>query len=144
MSSFLFGLATSLALPATLLTACHPCSLARPDLALNGGHTCLRLTAPALVFDARLTFFCSPTRRAAMENPARPVHSSGVRAFTLVYTLVCPLVPCCARCLRIRMKKAKASHALVIRTSPYRESHLPMRRAPLGQPWYQLTASHSA
>jgi hypothetical protein len=87
-------------------------------------------------------FADAPGRYGKSSTPRASVGRACV--YTVVYTLVCPLVPCCARCLRIRMKKAKASHALVIRTSPYRESHLPMRRAPLGQPWYQLTASHSA
>jgi hypothetical protein len=123
MSNFLFDLATNLAILATLLIVCHLCNLARPDLALNGGYTYLVLAATALVFDATLTFFVfadAPSRYGKFSTPSAFVERA------CAYTLVCALALYCARCLRIRMAKTKASQALVIRTSPYSESHLPM------------------
>lgn len=42
------------------------------------------------------------------------------------YALTCVLALYCARRMRARRLKAKAGEALVIRTSPYTESHLPM------------------
>jgi hypothetical protein len=97
--------------------------LARPDLALNGGYTYLLLAATALVFDATLTFCVfadAPSRYGKFSTPSAFVERA------CAYTVACALPLYCARCLRIRMEKAKASHALVIRTSPYSESHLPM------------------
>jgi hypothetical protein len=123
MSNFLFDLGTNLAILAALLIACHLCNLARPDLALNGGYTYLLLAAPAFVFDATLTFLVfadAPSRYGKFGTPNAFVERA------CAYTLSCALALYCARCLRIRMKKAKAGDALVIRTSPYTESHLPM------------------
>jgi hypothetical protein len=125
MSNFLFDLATNLAILAALLIACHLCNLARPDLALNGGYTYLLLAATALVFDATLTFCVfadAPSRYGKFSTPDAFVERA------CAYTLVCALALYCARCLRIRMEKASANHALVVRTSPYSESHLPMCR----------------
>jgi hypothetical protein len=123
MSNFLFDLATNLAILASLLIACHLCNLARPDLALNGGYTYLLLAATALVFDATLTFCVfadALSRYGKFSTPDAFVERAdeGISAGALALY--------CARCLRIRMEKARASHALVIRTSPYSESHLPM------------------
>jgi hypothetical protein len=123
MNNFLFDLATNLAILAMLLIACHLCNLARPDLALNGGYTYLLLAATALVFGATLTFCVfadAPSRYGKFSTPSAFVERA------CAYTVACALPLYCARCLRIRMEKAKASHALVIRTSPYSESHLPM------------------
>lgn len=123
MSNFLFDLATNLAILATLLIACHLCNLARPDLALNGGYIYVLLAATALVFDATLTFLVfadAANRYGQFSTPSAFVE----RACS--YTLACALALYFARCTRIRMEKAKAGHALVIHTSPYSESHLPM------------------
>jgi len=123
MNNFVFDLATNLAILAALLIACHLCNLARPDLALNGGYTYLLLAATALVFDATLTFCVfadAPSRYGKFSAPDAFVERA------CAYTLACALALYCARRLRIRIEKAKASHALVIRTSPYSESHLPM------------------
>lgn len=123
MSNFLFDPATHLAILAALLIACHLFNLARPELALNGRCTYLLLAATALVFDGTLTFFVfadAPSRYGKFRAPSAFVER------VCAYTLVCVLALYCARCLRIRMEKAKVRRALVIRTSPYTESHLPM------------------
>jgi hypothetical protein len=90
---------------------------------LNGDYIYLLLAATALVFDATLTFCVfadAPSRYGKFSTPSAFVERA------CAYTVACALPLYCARCLRIRMEKAKASHALVIRTSPYSESHLPM------------------
>jgi hypothetical protein len=114
MSNFLFDLATNLAILATLLIACHLCNLARPDLVL---------AITALVFDAILTF-C-----VFADAPSRYGKFGSSSAFVdraCAYALTCVLALYCARRMRARRLKAKAGEALVIRTSPYTESHLPM------------------
>jgi len=123
MSNFLFDLATNLAILATLLIACHLCNLARPDLVLDGGYAYLVLAITALVFDAILTFCVfadAPSRYGKFGS------SSAFMDRACAYALTCVLALYCARRMRARRLKAKAGEALVIRTSPYTESHLPM------------------
>jgi O-antigen ligase len=123
MSNFLFDLATNLAILATLLIACHLCNLAKRDLALNGGYVYLVLATTALVFDATLTFCVfadAPSRYGKFSSPNAFVERA------CAYTLTCALALYCARRVRLHRNKAKAGDALVIRTSPYTESQLPM------------------
>jgi hypothetical protein len=123
MSNFLFDLATNLAILAMLLIACHLCNLAWPDLSLNGGYTYLVLALTALVFDATLTFCVfadAPSRYGKFSSPSAFVERA------CAYTLTCALALYFARRIQARKQQARASDALVIRTSPYTESHLPM------------------
>src|SRR6202167_466851 len=105
MSNFLFDLATNLAILATLFMACHLCNLAKPDLALNGGYTYLLLAATALVFDATLTFCVCANARSRYGKFSRP---DAFVERACAYTLACALALYCARCVRIRMEKARA------------------------------------
>jgi hypothetical protein len=123
MSNFLFDLTTNLALLAVVLIACHLCNLARPDLALNGGYAYLMLVATAAVFDATLTFCVfadAPSRYGVFSTPTAFVERA------CAYTVTSALALYCAHRMRTRMKKVKAGDAVVIRTSAYTQSHLPM------------------
>jgi hypothetical protein len=123
MNNFLFDLATNIVILATLLTACHLCNLARPDLALNGGYVHLMLASTALIFDAALTFLVfadARSRYGQFSTPGAFVERASA------YTLVCALALYCARRTRLRRAQVKADDVLVIRTSAYTESHLPM------------------
>jgi hypothetical protein len=99
MSKFLFDLTANLVILATLLVACHLCNLARPDLALNGGYV------------YRYGQFSTPSAFAERAS---------------AYALACALALYCASRTRVRRAKAKTDDVLVIRTSAYTESHLPM------------------
>lgn len=121
MSNFLFDLAANLAILATLLVACHLCNLARPDLALNGGYVYLVLASTALVFDAALTFLVFADARSRYGQFSTP---SAFAERASAYALACALALYCAS--RIRRAKTKTGEVLVIRTSAYSESHLPM------------------
>lgn len=123
MNNFLFDLAANLAILAALLTACHLCNLARPDLDLNGGYVFLMLASTALVFDAILTFLVFADARSRYGQFSTP---SAFMERASAYTIVCALALYCARRSRLRRAKPKAGDIIVIRTSAYTESHLPM------------------
>lgn len=122
MSNFRFDLATNLAILTTFLVARHLCNLANPELALNGGYVFIVLTATAMVFDAALTFLVfadAPSRYGKFCSPAEFVQRASGAA-------VCAIAMFVARFARMRRAKNLPSDALVIRTSAYTESHLPM------------------
>jgi len=123
MSNFLFDLTANLVILVTLLVACHLCNLARPDLALNGGYVYLVLASTALVFDAALTFLVfadAQSRYGQFSTPSAFVERASA------YALACALALYCASRTRVRRAKDKTGDVLVIRTSAYTESHLPM------------------
>jgi hypothetical protein len=123
MTHFLFDLATNLAILAALLVACHLCNLARPDLALNGGAVYLVLASTALVFDAALTFLVFADARSRYGQFSTP---SAFVERASAYLLACALAFYCAWRTHARNEKAKGDDVLVIRTSAYTDSHLPM------------------
>jgi hypothetical protein len=123
MSNFLFDLVTNLAILTTVLIACHLCNLTRPDLALNGGYVFVLLVATAMLFDATLTFLVfadAPSRYGKFSSPAEFVQRASACALACVIGLFV------ARRVRMRRAKNQESDTIVIRTSPYTESHLPM------------------
>ena len=123
MSNFLFDLVTNLAILTTLLIACHLCNLAKPELALNGGYVFIVLVATAMVFDAALTFLVfadAPSRYGKFGSPADFVQRASACA------TVCAIAMFVARHVRMHRAKNQPGDALVIRTSAYTESHLPM------------------
>jgi hypothetical protein len=123
MTNFLFDLVSNLALLAIVLSACHLCNRLVPGAALNGAHIFVALASAALLLDAALTFlvFADAQSRygkfstsSAFFERASAYVLAAIAAFAWQYA---------ARCAR----PAKTNnHALVIRTSPYSESHLPM------------------
>jgi hypothetical protein len=118
MSNFLFDLTANLVILVTLLVACHLC-----NLALNGGYVYLVLAWTALVFDAALTFLVfadAQSRYGQFSAPSAFVERASA------YALACAFALYCASRTLVRRAKDKTGDVLVIRTSAYTESHLPM------------------
>ena len=122
MANFLFNLVSNLALLAAVLIVCHLCNRLIPGATLNGPHVFVGLALAALLFDAALTFLVFAdaqnrygqfSTRAAFFQRAGAYGLAGIAAFGWRY-------------LSRRSRHAKAGDSLVIRTSPYSESHLPM------------------
>ncbi|ORC47504.1 hypothetical protein B2G74_20505 [Burkholderia sp. A27] len=122
MANFLFNLVSNLALLAAVLIVCHLCNRLIPGATLNGPHVFVGLALAALLFDAALTFLVFAdaqnrygqfSTRAAFFQRAGAYGLAGIAAFGWRY-------------LWRRSRQAKAGDSLVIRTSPYSESHLPM------------------
>jgi hypothetical protein len=124
MSNFLFDLVTNLAILALLLGACHLCNLAKPEFAFNGGYAFVVLAVTTMAFDAALTFLVfadAPSRYGKFSSPGGFVQRATACA------LGCAVALYLGR--RVRLRRRRASHAhdiIVIRTSAYTESHLPM------------------
>jgi hypothetical protein len=123
MTNFLFDLLSNLALLAIVLIACHLFNRLAPGAALNGAHIFVALASTALLLDAALTFlvFADAQNRygkfstpAAFFQRASAYVLAAIAAFAWQY-------------MTRRARAAKTNHdALVIRTSAYSESHLPM------------------
>jgi hypothetical protein len=125
MSNFLFNLVSNLTFLATVAIACQLCNrFAPPDAALNGGYVFIALASAALMLDAALTFLVfadAQSRYGQFSSPAAFLERTGA------YAIACIVALGCARALgRGRGFKANARNMLVIRTSAYTESHLPM------------------
>lgn len=123
MSNFLLDLVTNLMILVTLLFVCHLVNMLRPALAVNGGYVFIVLASAALVFDAALTFLVfadAPSRYGKFSDPGAFLERGGA------YAAACVVALCCALVARKRVKKTTPRDTLVIRTSAYTESHLPM------------------
>ncbi|WP_120298085.1 hypothetical protein [Paraburkholderia sp. BL23I1N1] len=126
MTNFLFGFVSNLALLAIVLSACQLCNRFVPGAALNGAHIFVALASAALLLDAALTFLVF----ADAQNRYGKFSTSGAffeRASAYMLAAVAALAWQFAarRARRVRPAKPNAN-TLVIRTSPYSESHLPM------------------
>ncbi|CAE6693917.1 hypothetical protein [Paraburkholderia haematera] len=123
MPNFLFNLVSNLALLTIVLSACHLCNRLVPSAALNGAHIFVALASAALLLDAALTFLVF----ADAQSRYGKFSTSGAffeRAGTYVLAAIAALA---WQYAAHRTRPAKTSNtALVIRTSPYSESHLPM------------------
>jgi hypothetical protein len=114
MTNFLFGLVSNLTLLATVLCVCHLCNRLVPGAALNGTHIFVALALTALLLDAALTFlvFADAQSRYGQFSTSSAFFERG-SAY--------------GRYAARRARAAKTNDKpLVIRTSPYSESHLPM------------------
>jgi hypothetical protein len=123
MNNLLFDLAINLAILTTLLIACHLCNLVRPDLELNGGYVFAILAATAMLFDAALTFLVfadAQNHYGKFSSPSDFVQRASACA------LVCAIAIYVARRARMHRTKSPAGETIVIHTSAYTESHLPM------------------
>lgn len=125
MSNFLFDLVMNLALLTMLLIACHACNCVRPGLALNGGYVFVLLGVAATAFDAALTFLVFADARShygKFSSPTEFVHRASAYAIAGVIAMFI------GRHLHLRTDRTKdqAADSVVIQTSAYTESHLPM------------------
>ncbi|NPT46031.1 hypothetical protein GNZ12_32870 [Paraburkholderia sp. 1N] len=123
MTNFLFDLVSNLTLLAIVLCVCHLCNRLVPGAALNGAHIFVALALAALLLDAALTFL------VFADAQSRYGHFSTSSAFferDSSYVLAAIAALAWQYAAR-RARAAKTNNnTLVIRTSSYSESHLPM------------------
>jgi hypothetical protein len=123
MTNFLFGLVSNLALLAIVLFVCHLCNRFIPGAALNGAHIFVALVLAAVLLDAALTFLVfadAQNRYGKFSESNAFLERAGTYALAAVAALAW-------RYATRRRRAARADmDALIIRTSPYSESHLPM------------------
>jgi chromate transport protein ChrA len=124
MANFLFDLVSNLALFAIVLIACALYNRFTPGPAINGAHVFAALALAAFVLDAALTFLVfadAQNRYGQFSTPAAFFARAGAYVFAIVAAFAWHHVA-----HRKRSAKIRADEALVIRTSPYSESHLRM------------------
>ncbi|CAB3781214.1 hypothetical protein LMG28614_01193 [Paraburkholderia ultramafica] len=124
MANFLFDLVSNFALLAIVLIACGLYNRFTPGPAINGVHVFAALALAAFVFDAALTFLVfadAQNRYGKFSTPAAFFSRATAYMLAIVAAFAWHHV---AR--RKRSAKIRADEALVIRTSPYSESHLRM------------------
>ncbi|WP_429326247.1 hypothetical protein [Paraburkholderia sp. GAS348] len=123
MTNFLFGLVSNLALLAIVLIVCHLCNRLAPGAALNGAHIFVALALAALLFDAALTFLVfadAQTRYGTFSTPTAFFERASAYVLAAIAALAWQYVADRARATKTN------KNTLVIRTSPYSESRLPM------------------
>ncbi|MBK5052439.1 hypothetical protein [Paraburkholderia domus] len=126
MTNFLFDLVSNLALLAIVLSACHLCNRLVPGAALNGAHIFVALASAALLFDAALTFLVfadAQSRYGKFSTSSAFLERAAAYALAAISALAWRYA---ARRTRPAKAKNENGNTLVIRTSPYSESHLPM------------------
>jgi hypothetical protein len=124
MTNFLFDLFSNLALLAFVLAACHLCNRLMPDASLNGAGVFAVLALIALLLDTTLTFLVfadAQARYGQFSTPAAFFERAGSYILAIIVAFACRQI---AR--RSRLAKPSTGEALVIHTSPYSKSHLPM------------------
>ncbi|MFL9867303.1 hypothetical protein PQR67_24270 [Paraburkholderia fungorum] len=123
MTNFLFDLVSNLALLAIVLSACRLGNRLVPGAALNGAHIFVALASTALLLDAALTFLVfadAQSRYGQFSTSSAFFERGGAYAVAAIAALAWQYA---AR--RVRHAKSN-NNALVIRTSRYSESRLPM------------------
>ncbi|NPT34533.1 hypothetical protein [Paraburkholderia xenovorans] len=124
MINFLFDLFSNLALLAFVLAACHLCNRRIPGASLDGSLVFAALACIAFMLDAALTFL------VFADSQNRYGHLSTSTAFferACAYWLAIIAALALRRAARrSRPAKVGRGEALVIHTSPYSKSHLPM------------------
>ncbi len=124
MTHFLFDILSNLALLAVVLIACHLLNHLIPGTALDGRHVFTALMIAALLFDAALTFLVFADARhryGEFSTPGAFLERASAYGFATLAAFAWRFV---AR--RLHVGKVRSRKVLVIRTSPYSESHLPM------------------
>lgn len=125
MDIFVCCLLSNLALLAAVQLACAFTRAMRPDLNVRGTRVFLGVIALAFLFDAALTFLVFADAR----GPWRAYHPADTFfARAVAYLLAAALAAVLARIAKQRgaRRSTTAPGALVIETSPYTKSTLPM------------------
>lgn len=128
MTNFLFDLLSNLALLAFVLTVCHLCNRHLPGASLRGAHIFAALACIAFLLDAALTFL------VFADSQNRYGHISTSAAFCergFAYWLAIAVALASRRIARRLARRSCSAKVgicapLVIHTSPYSKSHLPM------------------
>jgi hypothetical protein len=121
MINFLFDLLSNLALLIVVLAACHLCNRLVPGASLHGSHIFTALASVALLFDTALTFlvFADSQNRYGQFSTSTAFFERGCAyLLAIVAALMWRRVA--------HGKKVHAGETLVIHTSPYSKSNLPM------------------
>jgi len=121
MTNFLFDLFSNLALLAFVLAACHLCNRFVPGASLNGSHIFAALASVAFLLDAALTFLVfadSQSRYGQFSTSTAFFERGGAYLLAIIAAL--------SRRRVARRAKVSADKTLVIHTSPYSKSNLPM------------------
>ncbi|MFM0174572.1 hypothetical protein [Paraburkholderia sediminicola] len=121
MTNFLFDLFSNLALLAFVLAACHLCNRLIPGASLNGSHIFSALASVALLLDAALTFLVfadSQNRYGQFSTSTAFVERGCAYLLAIISAFTWHRVA--------RGVKFSAGKTLVIHTSPYSKSNLPM------------------
>ncbi|MFM0499480.1 hypothetical protein [Paraburkholderia caffeinilytica] len=124
MSNFLFDLVSNLVLLGVVLSVCRLYNRLVSGAALNGPHIFIALISAALVLDAALTFLVfadAQNRYGKFSTPTAFFERASAYGLAAIAALASRYVA------RRRVRAARTNdNTLVIRTSPYSESHLPM------------------
>ncbi|HZZ12165.1 MAG TPA: hypothetical protein VFE79_15875 [Paraburkholderia sp.] len=124
MTNFLFDLIANLVLLVTVLIACRLLGTLMPGAPLDGAHIFVALALTALLLDAALTFLVfadAQNRYGTFSSPVAFVERASAYAVSAIAALAWRRMT-----RRLRPAKAPMRDTLVIRTSPYSESNLPM------------------
>lgn len=124
MTNFLFDLASNLALLAIVLVACNGCNRLIPGAAIDGSRVFSALALAAMLLDAALTFLVfadSRTRYGQFSTPTAFFVRSAAYALAIVAAVAWRSFG-----RRNRPARSTLGKTLVISTSPYSDSHLPM------------------
>ena len=124
MTNFLFDLVSNLVLLAVVLFVCHLCNRLIPGASINGSHVFVALALAALLLDAALTFLVfadAQNRYGQFSTPALFFERAGAYVLAAIAALAWH---CVSR--RARPTAVKTGNAVVIHTSAYSESQLPM------------------
>ena len=125
MTNFLFDLVSNLVLLAVVLFVCHLCNRLIPGGAsINGAHVFVALALAALLLDVALTFLVfadARSRYGQFSTPALFFERAGAYVLAAIAALAWRYV---AR--RARPATVKTTNPVVVHTSAYSESHLPM------------------
>lgn len=121
MTNFLFDFISNLALLAIVLAVCHLFNRAIPGATVNGSHIFVALVSVALLLDAALTFLVfadSQNRYGQFSTSTAFFERAGAYLLAIVAAFAWRRVS--------RRAKASVSKTLVIPTSAYTNSNLPM------------------
>ena len=124
MTNFLLDFVSNLALLAIVLIVCGICNRLMPGAALNGSHVFVALACAAILLDAALTFLVFADARTRYGQ-----FSTSAAFFTRSAAYGLAIIAAFAwRGFGRRKAPAQVepSKPLVIHTSPYSESQLPM------------------
>lgn len=124
MTNFLFDLASNLALLAIVLVACNGCNRLIPGAAIDGSRVFSALALTAMLLDAALTFLVfadARTRYGQFSTPTAFFARSAAYALAIVAAVAWRSFG-----RRNRLARSTLGKTLVIPTSPYSDSHLPM------------------
>jgi hypothetical protein len=127
MNSFLTDLLSNITLLAVVVAACRLINRFAPGLTLSGAHVFVGLVLFALVLDTTLTFLVFADAQSRYGQFSTPAAFAGrAAAYATAAGIVLAWQFVVRRRRGPRAPRTRKHDAVVIRTSPYSESQLPM------------------